>query len=49
MDVSVVPPSDTCRNSSIRGAWRLAARVPRQEVWKRISLGSMCVRIFLFS
>jgi len=23
----------------IRGAWRLAARVPHQEVWKWVSLG----------
>jgi len=26
--VKVVPPSDTCRNSGIRGAWRLATRYP---------------------
>ena len=32
--IRVVPPSDTCGNNSIRGAWRLVARVPRQAVWK---------------
>jgi len=34
--VRVVPPGDTCSGSGIRGAWRLAARVPRQAVWKHI-------------
>jgi len=37
--VRVVPPGDTCRNSSIRSAWRLTARIPRQAVWKRVSHG----------
>jgi len=32
--VRVVLPGDTYKNSSIRGAWRLKARVPRQAVWK---------------
>jgi len=37
--IRVVPPGDTCRNSSIKGAWRLAARVPRQAVWKLFAPG----------
>jgi len=35
--VRVVPPGDTCRSSGLRGAWRLAARVPHQAFWKRVS------------
>jgi len=31
-----VPPGDTCKNSGKRGACRLAARVARQAIWKRI-------------
>jgi len=30
--VWIVPPSDTYSGSGIRGAWCLAARVPRQAV-----------------
>jgi len=37
--VRIVSQGDTCRNSSIRGAWRLTARVPCQAVWKRVSHG----------
>jgi len=38
--IRVVPPYDTCRNNTIRGAWRLAARVPRQVVWKPLRLAT---------
>jgi len=35
--VKVVPPSNTYRRSMYIDAWRLAARVPCQAVWKRVS------------
>jgi len=34
---------DTYKNSGNKGAWRLAARVPRQAIWKRIVLGDLWV------
>jgi len=37
--VECVPPSGTCNDRGSQGAWRLAARVARQTVWKRVSLG----------
>jgi len=40
--IRVVPPDDACGNNSIRGAWRLAAHVPRQAVWKPFALGDSC-------
>jgi len=40
--IRVVPPGDACRNSSIRGTWRLTARVPRQTVWKPFASGDSC-------
>jgi len=40
--VRVIPPGDTRRNSSIRGAWRLAARVPCQAGWKSFAPGDSC-------
>jgi len=40
--IRVVPLGDTCENNSIRGAWHLAARVPRQGVWKPFALGDSC-------
>jgi len=40
--IRVVLLDDTCRNSSIRGAWCLAARVPRQAVWKPFAPGDLC-------
>jgi len=36
--IRVVLPGDTCKKSSIRGSSRLAARVPRQAVWKPFAL-----------
>jgi len=35
----VVSPGDVCNISVLRGAWRMAARVPHQAVWKRVSPG----------
>jgi len=35
--VRVASPGDTCRNNGKKGAWRLAARVPRHTVWKHVS------------
>jgi len=40
--IRVVPPGDACGNSSIRGTWRLTARVPRQAVWKPFASGDSC-------
>ncbi|QCD89665.1 hypothetical protein DEO72_LG4g611 [Vigna unguiculata] len=40
--IRVVPPSDTCGNNSIRGVWRLVARVPRQAVWKSFAPSNSC-------
>jgi len=38
--IRVVPPGDTCRNNSIRGAWCLTARVPRQAIWSLLRLAT---------
>jgi len=40
--IRVVPPGDACGNNSIRGPWRLTARVPRQTVWKPFASGDLC-------
>ena len=37
----VVPPGDTYSSSGMRGAWRLAVRVPHQAVWKCVSPGDL--------
>jgi len=36
--MKVVPPGDTCRGRVCSGAWRLAACVPRQAIWKHVAL-----------
>jgi len=40
--IRVVPPGDACGNTSIRGTWRLIARVLRQAVWKPFVSGDSC-------
>jgi len=48
LTISVVPPGDACGNSSIKGTWRLVARVPRQAVWKPLSLATRVERQAIF-
>jgi len=48
LTIRVVPPEDACGNSSIRGTWRQAARVPRQAVWKPLSLATHVERQAIF-
>jgi len=40
--IRIVSLGDACGNSSIRGTWRLAPRVPRQAVWKPFASGDSC-------
>jgi len=41
--VGTFPPGGCCRLcNSFGGAWRLAARVPRQAVWKLAVPGGTC-------
>ena len=40
--VGTVPPGGSCRLYDSWGAWRLAARVPRQAVWKLVAPSGTC-------
>ena len=40
--METVPPGGSCRSCDLWGAWRLAARVPRQAVWKLAAPGGTC-------